>query len=121
VQLTGDLTDSFSAVAGGKDGRAFLLNRDKNCAFHAVSAGILHRLGTRDGLPDNGGVIPVLSRRNSQLQIFGLSHAAGNGKNSRSATSVASAPDAIACPSNTTALAAAGGVQAAEHETVRFC
>jgi len=227
------------AVAGGKDGRAFLLNRDKmggytpggpdqvlqsvsmgNCfcgpayfvgsdgAPRVVTGGgngvitwllqtapstqLMQEFSTGpnpvNGLPDNGGVIPVISSNgttpgtaivwfvqrpatsanqnpgmpvtlmaysaaglqqlvsfpagtwrhavnsnanlvptvangkvyvasNGQLQIFGL---VTPQEAARIAVApqhrMASAPDAIECPSNTAPLTAAGGVQSAEHE-----
>jgi len=226
------------AVAGGKDGRAFLLNRDKmggyapsgpdqvlqSVTMGACWCGPAYFVGSDgtprvvtgggngvttwqlqttpstqlvqefstgsgpvNGLPDNGGVIPVISSNgttpgtaivwfvqrpatsanqnpgtpvtlmaysaglqqlasfpagtwrhavnsnanlvptvangkvyvasNAQLQIFGLLTPQGTARIAvASQHPIASAPDTIECPSNITPLAAAGGVQADEHE-----
>ena len=77
----------------------------------------------RHAVNSNANLVPTVANgkvyvaSNSQLQIFGLLTPQ---ETARIAVApqhrLPSAPDAIACPSNTTPLAAAGGVQAAEHE-----
>jgi hypothetical protein len=77
----------------------------------------------RHAVNSNANLVPTVANgkvyvaSNAQLQIFGLLSPQETARIAAAPQHpMASAPDAIACPSNTTALAAAGGVQAGEHE-----
>jgi hypothetical protein len=76
----------------------------------------------RHAVNSNANIVPTVANgrvyvaSNDQLQIFGLLTPQQRARSAAPKRLMASAPDAITCPSNTTPLAAAGGVQAAEHE-----
>jgi len=77
----------------------------------------------RHAVNSNANLVPTVANgkvyvaSNEQLQIFGLLTPQQMARIAAAPQRpMASAPDAVACPSNITPLAAAGGVQAGEHE-----